>query len=122
MHNPLDVIERCLKLLLAALLALAIAEAVVSLAGCTPASAHSFYPYECCHDKDCWPMGKGEREPDPVLTPQGWRLFDGETIAFSETRVSPDGRFHVCRKAGAAEGAVIRASGKPCLWVPPQGS
>jgi hypothetical protein len=25
------------------------------------AKAHSFYPYECCHDQDCWPMGKGER-------------------------------------------------------------
>ncbi len=105
------------------LLLLALIGAIAVLIGSRfAAQAHSFYPFECCHDQDCWPMGKGEREPDPVLTPQGWRLFDGETIAFSETRPSPDGRFHVCRKAGAAEGAVIRASGKPCLWVPPQGS
>lgn len=86
-----------------------------------PARAHSFYPYECCSDQDCWPMGKGEREPDPVLTPQGWKLFDGEIVGFAETRPSPDGRFHVCRRGGAAEGAVIRP-GRPCLWVPPQGS
>ncbi|MGL5447461.1 MAG: hypothetical protein ACRDBL_09145 [Rhabdaerophilum sp.] len=108
--------------LLGFVLIIALALALFGLVSAGRAKAHSFYPYECCHDQDCWPMGRGEREPDPVLTPQGWRLFDGEIVAFADTRPSPDGRFHVCRKGGAAEGAVIRASGKPCLWVPPQGS
>jgi hypothetical protein len=98
-----------------------IAVAAFSALTATSARAHSFYPYECCSDQDCWPMGKGEREPDPVLTPQGWRLHDGEIVAFAEARPSPDGRFHVCRRGGAAEGAVIRP-GRPCLWVPAQGS
>lgn len=122
MRNALDVIERGLRVLLVFALLLACAVAVIAVASCAaPARAHSFYPYECCSDQDCWPMGKGEREPDPVLTPQGWRLHDGEIVAFAETRPSPDGRFHVCRRGGAAEGAVIRP-GRPCLWAPPQGS
>lgn len=102
-------------------LVLAAAPVVAAIGLVSAARAHSFYPYECCHDQDCWPMGKGEREPDPVLTPQGWKLFDDEIVGLAETRPSPDGRFHVCRRGGAALGAVIRP-GRPCLWVPPQGS
>lgn len=86
-----------------------------------PARAHSFYPWECCHDRDCWPMGldADAREPEPVETAAGWRLHDGVVIPFSETRPSPDGRFHVCRGGGRLEGPVIAPSGrKPCLWAP----
>ena len=88
------------------------------------ARAHSFYPWECCHDQDCWPMGlkadgSPEREPEPAFTPAGWRLHDGTLVPHNATRPSPDGRFHVCRRGGQAEGEVIRPpNAVPCLWVP----
>jgi hypothetical protein len=85
------------------------------------ARAHSFYPWECCSSQDCWPMGldADAREPDPVETRAGWRLADGIVIPFALTRKSPDGRFHVCRRGGAADGAVIQPSERPiCLWAP----
>lgn len=91
------------------------------IARLTSARAHSFYPWECCHDQDCWPMGidADAREPEPVETAAGWRLHDGVVITLSETRPSPDGRFHVCRGGGRLEGPVITPSGrKPCLWAP----
>jgi hypothetical protein len=87
------------------------------------ALSHSFYPWECCHDQDCWPMGAGAdaKEPEPVVTPAGWRLHDGAVVAFAATRPSPDGRFYVCRQQGASTGAVIRPEGRPvCLFVPQQ--
>lgn len=33
-----------------------------------PVHAHSWYPYDCCSDRDCWPMGldADAREPDPA--------------------------------------------------------
>lgn len=95
--------------------------ALYGLALRTPAWAHSFYPWECCHDQDCWPMGldADAREPEPTATATGWRLHDGIVIPFSETRPSPDGRFHVCRGGGRLLGPVIAPSGrKPCLWAP----
>jgi hypothetical protein len=101
------------------LAALIIVLAAVRLAG--GASAHSFYPWECCSDQDCWPMGDrpGDREPEPTFTAAGWRLHDGAVVPFAAARPSPDGRFHVCRRAGQAEGQVIRPEGRPiCLWAP----
>lgn len=88
-----------------------------------PVRAHSFYPHECCHDRDCWPMGDAAdaREPEPVASPQGWRLHDGEVVPYAAARPSPDGRFHVCRQGGAAQGPVIRPAARPpCLFVPQQ--
>jgi hypothetical protein len=85
------------------------------------ARSHSFYSWECCHDRDCWPTG-GERdakEPDPTYTSAGWRFHDGVIVPFDKTRASPDGRFHVCRQGAALTGAVIRPRGKtPCVWAP----
>lgn len=92
---------------------------VCLLMGAVTSKAHSFYPWECCHDRDCWVMGAGEREPEPRFTREGWRLHDGALVPFSEARPSPDGRFHVCRYGGADKGSVIRPAGAPvCLWVP----
>jgi hypothetical protein len=106
--------------LLAAIIILALG---LSMQG---ALSHSFYPWECCHDQDCWPTGADAagliREPDPIFTRGGWRLHDGTIIPFNQTRPSPDERFHVCRYGGAASGAVIRPAEKmPCLWVPQGG-
>jgi hypothetical protein len=69
-----------------------------------PARAHSFYPWECCSDQDCWPMGDDAdaKEPEPRATPAGWLLTDGSVVPYREARPSPDGRFHVCRRGGAS--------------------
>jgi len=83
------------------------------------ALSHSFYPWECCHDRDCWMTGETGREPDPKFTREGWLLSDGTLIPFNAARPSPDGRFHVCRYGGTDKGSVIRPHDKPpCLWVP----
>ena len=84
-----------------------------------PALAHSFYPWECCSNTDCWPTGADGREPDPVFTPRGWKLADGVIVPFDQARPSPDGKFHVCRRGGQADGALIVPDKKlPCLWAP----
>lgn len=85
------------------------------------ARAHSFYPWECCSDQDCWPMGvdADAKEPEPRAGPAGWILTDGAIVPYREARPSPDGRFHVCRRGGRPDGEVIRPSAKPqCLYVP----
>ncbi len=48
---------------------------------------------------------------------------DGTFVPEGATRVSKDGRFHVCRRAGMLSGAVIAPTEKPfCLFVPKPGS
>lgn len=100
---------------LAALAALAL------LALVEGAAAHGWYPYDCCSDRDCWPMGEDAdaREPDPQIVPGGYLLRDGTFVPESATRPSRDGRFHICRGAGELSGALIRPAGRPvCLFVP----
>lgn len=98
--------------------------ALLALASCGaggPAYAHSWYPYDCCSDRDCWPMGTDAdaREPEPRIVPGGYRLRDGRFVAERDTRPSKDGRFHICRRAGMADGEMIAPTGKPfCLFVP----
>jgi hypothetical protein len=50
------------------------------LVSCTAARAHEWYPLACCNQADCYETGEGKREPDPVYTPQGWRLHDGVIV------------------------------------------
>jgi hypothetical protein len=60
------------------------------------ALAHSFYPYECCHDQDCRPV----RCEDIEETPTGYR-YDGVEFSKSAERPSQDRYCHVCiSKAG----------------------
>lgn len=95
--------------------------ALALVAGAPEVRAHSFYDLECCSDKDCWPMGKDSdaREPDPTMEPGGYVTFDGIFVPHDETRPSPDGRFHICRYGGAANGQVIQPSRRPiCMWAP----
>ena len=68
------------------------------------ASAHSWYAWECCHDRDCHPIA------DVVETPQGYVVLS-ETIPHGDSRlrVSQDAEFHVCQPNPPA----IR-----CLYVP----
>lgn len=89
------------------------------------ARAHSWYPYDCCSDRDCWPMGvdSDAREPDPSVVTGGYRTHDGVFVAERDTRPSRDGRYHVCRSGGTLTGPVISPIGKPfCLFVPNPGS
>ena len=79
----------------------------------------------CCSDRDCWPMGlsRDAKEPDRRIVP-GWHMtHDGTFVPGNAARVSKDGRFHVCRRAGILSGAVIAPSENPfCLFVPKPGS
>lgn len=57
------------------------------------AFGHSFYPPECCSDRDCAPYPR-------VLvkeSPEGYTLATGEFIERKRARFSPDGDFHLCR-------------------------
>lgn len=89
--------------------------AVLAFAGALcVALAHSWYPIECCSEKDCFPV-----PVERVKTaPGGWVLEDGTFIAFRDARPSPDGRYHLCRYNDGA-GALITVPGKPtCFWAP----
>ena len=90
----------------------------------TQSQSHSWYPYDCCSDSDCWPMGEDSdaKEPDPSIVPGGYRLTDGTFVAEQNTRKSRDGRYHICRQYGKLNGALIKPSDKPvCLFVPDRG-
>lgn len=87
---------------------------------CAPAGAHSWYPYDCCSDRDCWPMGADSdaREPDPAIVPGGYRTRDGIFVAERDAHPSKDGRFHVCRYGGTKEAGIITTRQGICLFVP----
>lgn len=98
-----------------------IASALLALAFIAPAHAHDWYPHECCSNRDCWPMGADAdaREPEPAIVPGGYRTRDGVFVAERDARPSRDGRFHICRRAGMADGEMISPTGRPaCLFVP----
>lgn len=65
--------------------------------------AHSWYPYECCSDRDCHPV-KSVKE-----VPNG---YQAEGIFFPKSLAKPsqDGDFHVCYNP---------ATKKPlCIFIP----
>lgn len=88
------------------------------LVSASGAFAHSWYPFECCSEKDCFPVpARDVRE-----VRGGWELSDGTVIRYDEARPSPDGQFHVCRHLNG-QGALIRLYDKPaCFWAPVNGS
>lgn len=82
------------------------------------ASAHSWYPYECCSQIDCFPVPAS----DVRVVPGGWTLSDGTHVKHHEARPSPDGQYHVCRTQNG-KGDLIRLYSKPaCFWAPIPGS
>ena len=92
--------------------------AVLALASAIAAPrAHSFYPYECCSEVDCFPVPVPRTEIE--RTPDGWRLKkEGIVIPFDAARASPDRQFHLCRDE-LGKGKLITPYGKPpCFWVP----
>jgi hypothetical protein len=72
--------------------------------------AHSWYPPECCHDKECRPVPCAEliyRDKDVV-----WRknvYFSGRMI-----RESKDGNCHVCLEEGLNASVFLPR----CVFVP----
>ena len=76
------------------------------------ATAHSWYPHECCHDNDCRPVPCAElsyRDKDVV-----WRkhiYFNGRMI-----RESKDGNCHVCVKEDLIASVILYLP--LCVFVP----
>jgi hypothetical protein len=87
-----------------------LAAAVLLLNGA--ATAHSWYPKECCHDNDCRPVPCAElsfHDKDVV-----WRkrlYFSGRMI-----RESKDGNCHVCVKGGLTANIIPYLP--LCVFVP----
>lgn len=80
------------------------------LALATAAQAHSWYPSECCSDRDCAPV--------PASTvreaPEGFTILpQGDFVPRGKEKFSPDGAYHVCR---------YPSGGLICLFVPARGS
>lgn len=81
---------------------------------CTKALSHSWYPWECCSEKDCAPIPA----KDVKVIKGGWQLADGTIIEHGEARSSPDGQFHACRRNDGT-GNLIRMHKAPaCFWAP----
>lgn len=60
----------------------------------TPAKAHSWYSWACCHDRDCHPVASDAvRETD-----RGYEVI-GQVIPYNDPRiqVSQDAQFHICQ-------------------------
>jgi hypothetical protein len=61
---------------------------------CASANAHSWYPHECCSDRDCYPLPAGAVKE----VPGGYQLIEnGEFIPHADTRNGQDDQFHICR-------------------------
>lgn len=79
------------------------------------ASAHSFYDWECCSDRDCGAVAEGavtEESGGYRVTATG-QFIDRDS---PKVRMSPDGRWHLCVLGGEPGGPVL------CLYVPGRGS
>jgi hypothetical protein len=78
-----------------------IAAALLAL-GAIRANAHSWYPSECCSDKDCKPASR------LVIDQQGDRLVfvGGQKIwvsKYHKARPSQDGQVHICYREVGGE-------------------
>src|SRR5512139_3180235 len=57
-----------------------------------PAGAHSWYPMECCHDKDCQQIPSKEVK----VLPQGGYQWHEFVIPQRKVRFAPDNNYHIC--------------------------
>lgn len=63
----------------------------------------------CCGDNDCAVI-----PPNQVKTnTTGYRLYDSETVPYSEAQPSPDGAYWRCRRPDGS---------RRCFFAPPPGS
>lgn len=69
--------------------------------------AHSWYPKECCSDRDSAELA-AERVK---VTPNGYVIDGRELIPFSKAQASPDEKFHACFPA-----TMLGKVG--CFWAP----
>lgn len=91
------------------------ATAVCLMLGAQYARAHSWYPWECCSDKDCEMVAATSIKRDDT----SWLLPNGERVPFDAARESPDPDFHWCRYTNGATDPIIKPAGKaPCFFVP----
>ena len=79
------------------------------------ASAHSWYPWECCSEKDCAPITMSET---PLEKDGGFYLTDGRHISYKEVKPSPDGQWHLCEQKWPANPAARKIL---CVYAPPGG-
>ncbi len=86
--------------------------------GPSPASAHDFYDFACCSDRDCRPISFD----DVQVTPRGYRIeATGIVIPFADHRIrmtpveDHQQRYHLCTTSGTKTGHVL------CLYVPQGG-
>lgn len=63
----------------------------------------------CCGEGDCFAVP----QQSVAITAQGYRLFDAETVPFSEAQPSPDGAFWRCKRPDGS---------RRCFFAPPPGS
>lgn len=56
-----------------------------------PADAHSWYPSNCCGDKDCYPV-----PCDQIHSEGDALIWHNMSIAKFKAQASPDGQCHVC--------------------------
>jgi hypothetical protein len=90
--------------------------AVVLLLLCGTASAHSWYPMQCCGGQDCAPLPDGSVK----FTKAGWLITTtGETIPFADTQQSQDEHFHRCRFDANNMSSATRHG---CFFAPGAGS
>lgn len=80
---------------------------------CTKALSHSWYPWECCHELDCYVVAVKDVKP----TNGGWIVEGNTFVSYKEARVSPDGQYHICRKENG-KGALISTEKGACFWAP----
>lgn len=79
----------------------------------TAATAHDWYPIECCHSLDCAPVDRVQMMPNATMMVTSKH---GTTIvpASFPTRESKDHQMHVCMRPG--EAGAMRVI---CLFLPP---
>lgn len=100
----------------------------LSLTASDPASAHDWYPLECCHGMDCAPVEKVEMLPGPAMATLGpvspqtgpssmiVTTQHGSVLVPSDfpRRESKDNRMHACmRPMGNGSMRLL------CIFMPP---
>ncbi len=73
------------------------------------ASAHDWYPWSCCSDRDCRQLSPGELRKSAT----GWLTPRGVVVPFDDSRIKATPRehpgVHLCERS---DGSVI------CLYLP----
>ncbi len=73
---------------------------------------HTWYPPECCSEKDCELIEDGK----VIDMPDGYLFPNGQTVPHNLTRNSHDGRYHWCRIIGT--NYIIKPGEKYCVFIP----